>query len=528
VLILLVLMVRRQRVLIASWLVLLVALTSATVSAYQSTYSTPEQRRTATELAQQDPATTLMYGHLADPGSAALMFAWEIGAIATILAAIMAVLVAVSLTRAAEDDGTLEVVRTAGVDARVPLRSALVILAGIAAVLALGCTAGISQAVGHVDAVTWSGAAAFGTVVGLTFLIVGVIGVVLGQVAATAGGARVLGFAAVGVAFGIRALADTRQVGWLNWLTPLGLRATVRPFAENRWWPLAAYFVVVVALAWIAIVLADRREYGTGLIPRRDRRGTRMNIHSCLGLTARLSRQSILIWTVAVACIGTLFSAMGSGVVQQSQQDDLGGFLGSQLGTGNPVAGYFGYVGTIVGMAVTSFAVLGVLRGRQDELDGLTDHVLTTGKRHWAPLASQVAVTAVGSLIILVVTGVLSALVAPTVMDGPDVDVRAFSYVIGQWPATMVAAGWTAFLIGFCPRLTWLAWLPLIVGGVLALLGRLVGIPQSVRDFGIFQHVPDIASPSPDGWGLLVLLTVSATACLLGLAGITRRNIIAG
>jgi hypothetical protein len=84
VLILLALMVRRHRVQIASWLVLLVALTSATVSAYQSTYSTPEQRRTATELAQHDPATTLMYGHLADPGSAALMFAWEMGAIATI------------------------------------------------------------------------------------------------------------------------------------------------------------------------------------------------------------------------------------------------------------------------------------------------------------------------------------------------------------------------------------------------------------------------------------------------------------
>ena len=89
-LILLALMVRRHRVLIASWVVLLVALTSATVSAYQSTYSTPEQRRTATELAQHDAATTLMYGHLADPGSAALMFTWEIGAIATILAAIMA------------------------------------------------------------------------------------------------------------------------------------------------------------------------------------------------------------------------------------------------------------------------------------------------------------------------------------------------------------------------------------------------------------------------------------------------------
>jgi ABC-2 type transport system permease protein len=333
---------------------------------------------------------------------------------------------------------------------------------------------------------------------------------VLAQVAATAGSARVLGFAAVGVAFAIRALADTRHTGWLNWLTPLGMRATVQPFGENRWSPLVAYLVVVVALAGFATFLADRREYGAGLIRRRDRRGTRLNIHSSLGLTARLARQSILILTAAVACIGTLFSVMGSNVVQQSQQDDLGGFLGSQLGTDNPVAGYFGYLGTIIGIAVASFAVLGVLRARQDEVNGLTDHVLATGVRRWAPLAWQVAMTAVGSLTILVVTGVLSALIAPTVMDGPDVAIRAFTYSMGQWPATMVAAGWTAFLIGFWPRLTWLAWLPLIVGGVLAMLGQLVGIPQSVRDFGIFQHVPDIASPSPDVRGLLILLTISA------------------
>lgn len=130
--------------------------------------------------------------------------------------------------------------------------------------------------------------------------------------------------------------------------------------------------------------------------------------------------------------------------------------------------------------------------------------------------------TAVGTLIILVVTGVLSALIAPTVINGSDVAVRAFSYIVGQWPAAMVAAGWTAFLIGLWPRLTRLAWLPLIVGGVLALLGRLLGIPRSVRDFGVFQHVPDIASPSPDTQGLL---TVSGAAFLLGLVGITRRNI---
>lgn len=173
------LMVRRHRALLASWLVLLVALSGGTVSAYQSTYTTPDQRRTATELAQHNVATTLLYGNLADRGSPASMFNWEIGAIATILAALMAVLVATFLTRAAEDDGTLEVVRSSGVDPRVPLRAALTVLLIVAATLAIGCAVAVGLSVGHVDGVTWPGVVAFGAVVGLTFLLVGDLTVVL-------------------------------------------------------------------------------------------------------------------------------------------------------------------------------------------------------------------------------------------------------------------------------------------------------------------------------------------------------------
>ena len=190
------LMVRRHRLMITSWLVLLIALSGATVSAYQSTYATPEQRRAATELAQHNAASNLLYGRLADPGTPAQMFGWEIGAFVTILAAVMAVLVATALTRATEDDGTLELERSCGIDPRVPLRAACTVLLIVAATLALGCAVALGLSVGHVDAVTWPGAVAFGAVVGLTFLVTGVLTVVLAQVAPTAAGTRVLGFAA--------------------------------------------------------------------------------------------------------------------------------------------------------------------------------------------------------------------------------------------------------------------------------------------------------------------------------------------
>jgi len=133
------LLIRRHRAMLGVWLLVLAGLCGGTVSSYQNTYATQQQRRTAVALAQDNRATTLLYGRLPDPGTAAQMFAWELGAILTVLTAVMAVLVAVAVTRAAEDDGTVELVRGCGVAPRRPLHSALVLLAGLALVLGVAC-----------------------------------------------------------------------------------------------------------------------------------------------------------------------------------------------------------------------------------------------------------------------------------------------------------------------------------------------------------------------------------------------------
>lgn len=522
------LMLRRHRLMIISWSVLLIVLSAVTPSSYQSTYRTPAQRLTAVELARHNPATTLLYGRLSGSGTPASMYVWEVGAIAGVLVAIMAVLLAVALTRAAEDDGTLELLLSCGVGRRVPLLGAFAVLGIVAAGLTVGCTAGAGLATGRVDGVTWPGAVAFGSVTGMTFLVFGALTLVLAQVAGTARGAHVLGFAVFGIAFAVRAVADERNAGWPDWLSPLGLRATVRPFTGDRWWVLAIHVAVALALAGLAVLLSDRREYGAGLVPPREPGDTRLNIRTGFGLTARLSRRSVLAWTVAVACVGTLFSAMGSGVVRQSRSGDLGGFLGAQLGSGDPVAAYFAYSGTVVGMAVAAFAVLTVLQARHDEVTGLTGHALATGVRRWEPLVWNVAAAGAGSAVILVATGALSAVIAPPVIGGTHAAVRAFAYSAGQWPAAMACAGWTTLLIGVRPRWAWLAWAPVVAGGGLALLGRLLGVPRGVQRLGVFQHVPDLGAASPDLRALGLLLLVSGAACLLGVAGMARRDLAGG
>jgi ABC-2 type transport system permease protein len=347
----------------------------------------------------------------------------------------------------------------------------------------------------------------------------------MSQIAASPGQARLLGFAAVGGAFALRAVADADHHNWLNWYSLLGLRATIEPFTTQRWPAAVPAVLTAAALAGLARLLSGRREYGAGLVRPADRRTTRLRLRTPLGLAARLNRSSLLAWTTAVAAFGSLFAAMGTGAVQQRRAGELGGFLGAQLAAGDPAAAYLAYCGTLVGIVASVYGVLTVLSGRQAERAGLTDLVLTTGTRRWAPLAAQAAVAAGGCAAILAVTAALSALITPTVMSGEHIAARAFAATIGQWPATFTTIGVAVLLHGSKPRLTGLAWAPLIGSAFLTLLGQLLHVPAEIRRVAVFGHVPDPFGDSVDATGLLTLTAVGLLLALLGVAANARREV---
>jgi ABC-2 type transport system permease protein len=521
---LLLLSLRTQRLFIASWTVLLVVLAGGTKGAYQSTYPTAAQRLEAVESARLDAASTLLYGVFERPGTPAQMFVWEMGAFLTILAGVMAVLLAVSLTRSAEDDGTLEILRVTGLPAGAAIRTAATVLAIVAALLAGGCTLAVALAPGRTDGVTWPGAVAFGAVVGMTFLLVGLLTVALAQVASSAPGARTLGVAALAVAFAVRATADSQHVDWLNWLTPLGLRATVQPFTDDRWTALAAALVACAGLLCAGTVLSARREYRAGLLPSRAARDSRLRVRTVVGLIARLDRRSVVVWSTAMGCMGAGLCALGSNAVEMAGRGALDdGLLGSQL-TGDVRSAYLRYTATIIAIVVSVLGVQSVLAAHREETSGLTDVVLTTGLRRWSPLAGRFVASAGATLIVLLVTATLTALAAIGVLGGADTGERAFVYVLGQWFPVIVFAGLAALVAGLVPRLSGLAWLPLAGSAVLAILGELLSAPDWVQRLDVYQHAPDPAV----GFTflpLLALLLLAVGTALVGARGVSRRDI---
>lgn len=348
--------------------------------------------------------------------------------------AVLGVLMAVRLTRVAEQAGTIETVRSAGLGRLAPLTATFVVLAVVGASLGLVSAAGVGLRAGQVDGVDWTGSLAFGSVVALTFLLMALITVILAQLVPTPWSARVAGALALAGGFALRAAADTQHHPWLQWITPLGLRATVEPFTSNSPVPLVVSSVVVILLAAVATALERSRELGGSILRVSTTRVRRVRVWSPLGLAWRLGRATTIWWVAGIALGGALFTAMGSSVVETAREGHLsGGFLGAQFAGGDPVSAFFGYTGTVVASAVVASGILSTLEAVTEERRGPGEYMRATGISPARVLAGHLGVALIGSALALGSTAALIAIVAPQTVSGPGVSGEAFHQVIGQY-----------------------------------------------------------------------------------------------
>ena len=516
------LLARRYAAWTMTWVVVVSVVVVATVPSYVSTYPDQAARLAAVELAQNNGATTLLYGLLPGTGSPAQLFGWEIGAFVTLLVAVLGLLLAVRLTRGAEQEGTVEIVRAAGLGRLAPLSATFVVLVAVSALLGLASAAGVGFRAGQVDGIDWPGSLAFGSVVALTFMLIALVTVVAAQLLPTAWSARVAGALVVAGSFAVRAAADTQHQAWLNWVTPLGLRATVQPFTANRLLPLVVASVVAILVAAVAAVLEHFREFGGSFVRASTISVQRARVSSPIGLAWHLGRATTAWWVAGIAVGGALFTAMGSSVVETARQGGLsGGFLKAQLGNGDPVSAYFGYIASLVAMIVVTFGALAIIEAATEERRGPGEYLRATGVSAARALAGHLGVGLIGSALALVAAAVLVAVVAPHAVSGGGVSGEAFRQVLGEWSGVLVLVGPVVLCAGWAPRLVWLSWFPIAAAVVLALLGRLVGLPQAVIDLGPF---------SPDHGVLvtLVRLTIFGLTVGLGMWAAGRRDVRLG
>lgn len=477
---------RRDRLRLPLWVALGAGLVASQSVSSQTLYDSPVALAAYRASVGSNAATIAFAGPPVGLDTVAGAVAFEISASVMLAAALMAMFTTGRHTRADEEAGRTELVRSARVGRHAPLVAAVVVssLACVATALAIGL---VATATG----LPVLGSFLLGASVGACGLVFTGIAAVAAQVSESTRSTYGLVGALFGVAFVLRAAGDING-SRLSWASPVGWAQAVHPFSDNRWFPLLLCLVATSALVAVAMTLLDHRDLGSGLLPARPGPPTAgWLLSSPLGLAVRLQRGALIAWTVSLALLGAVYGGVGEAVETLFADNPQAQIFFPGTSSAGLVDAYLATIFAFEALLAAAFAVSSVLRARAEEASGRAEPVLATATSRSAWLGGHVTVALLGSALLIAASGACTALVRAVATGEGSAFGRLFAASLAYVPAVWVLAGVTVALFGLVPRAAaGLAWGMVAYVLVVTMLARGLDWPAWVDDLSPISWTP--------------------------------------
>jgi polyether ionophore transport system permease protein len=512
---------RRDRIALPLWVLLLsVPLATVYVGSILKVYPTEAARAGFAASIMASPAQRALYGQVYNNSIGAVGI-WKAGMF-HLLIAVAVILTVIRHTRADEETGRTELIDSTAVGRYASLTAALMLCFGASIATGAIGTAGLLS-----TDIPPGGSLAFGAALAGSGLVFTAVAAVAAQLSPGARFARGAAFAVLGAAFTLRAIGDAGS-GTLSWLSPLGWSLQVRPYAGDHWWVLLLHLATTAVLTLVAYRLLAGRDVGAGLVAERAGPATAgRGLRGVAGLTWRLDRGAVLVWTVGLCLYGVLMGSVAHGI-----GDELGGstvardMVARMGGTSALEQAFIAVAFAMMGMVAAAFAVSLTLRLHQEEAVQRAETTLAGAVSRTRWLASHLVAALAGSAAAMLIAGVAGGLVYGIAADDVGGKLAA---VVGtaavQLPAVWLLSAVTLALFGVTPRFTPVAWGVLVGFIALYLIGSLAEFPQWVLDLEPFAHTPRVGGGDFTAVPLLWLLAIDATLIMLGAMAFRRRDV---
>lgn len=512
--------VRRDRIRIVVWVASIVVLASLTVAGIKDLYPTQAALDQTAAATRDNSAAIAFNGPDQGLNTVGGQVAFQFGAPGMVLVALMSLFMVGRLTRGEEEAGRLELMRSLPVGRHAPTAAAELTVAAMS--LCVGALTGVVLlAMGLPVAGTLAFSVSF-VLIGLFF---GAVALVAAQITENTRAVYGAAGVALGAAFILRAVGDIGD-GTASWFSPIGIAQKARPFAGERWWPMLLLLAATAILGAVGNALAAGRDLGAGMIAARPGQSTASPLlGGPLGLAVRLQRGTFLGWSAGVLIIGGAYGWIGPTVDNfVGQNKALAEILAGAAGGGFTDA-YFANSFRIMALVVAGFAIQSALRLRGEEASLRADPVLATPVPRWRWAASHLVFAFGGSVILLGIAGLSTALSYDAAGGGLNRAIRLLGADLVYVPPIWLMAGITMALIGLAPRQAVASWAVLAACVVVGFLGSVMRLPEWVMDLSPFQRVPDLPRASFTLSAILVISGAAMGCTLAGLGALRRRDI---
>lgn len=515
------LILRRDRLRLPLWVLGITALSAASAAAVVSTYDSPG-KIASYGAAGDSAASRITSGRQAALDTLGGIVANEVTLVATLGVSLMVVFTVIRHTRAEEESGAAELLRSGVLGRHAATIAALAVAVG--ASLLVG---GLLGAVLVGNGLDRTGSLAYGVSVSLLGILFAGVAAAAAQVTASARGAVAIAGGLLGATYAVRGVGAVGDSA-LYWVSPFGWAQGVDAFATERWWMLAVLGAGAFAFFGLTVVLTARRDVGAGLLhPRLGPGGAHDRLGTSTGLAVRAQRGAMIGWAVGLAVLAGVFGSVIPEVPALLEGNpELAEALGMGAGARNAVIDSFlGYVNLMLGVIAAVFGVTSVLRLRQDEDSGRLETLLTTRMSRARWLAGALAVSVVGTGLVVLMTG--AGLVLGHLAVASDAG-RYGELMLGpltQLPAILLVAAISFLIMAWLPRWSPLAWLVVAWVFLVAFLGDTLELPDAVRSLSPFHHLADYPTEEWSAMPTLVLLAAAIGCVALGFAAFRRRDV---
>lgn len=516
---------RRDRVRLILWIVLLSFFCVGLVPVFSEVIFKGAEKTAIIEM-MKNPAIIAMIGPMYGEANYTIGAAYAnyMLVFSVMIAGAMNIFLISRHTRADEEMGRLEVIRSLPVGRLSNLASALVTALIANTFLTLLTTLGLYLF--RAEGMDLLGCFVFGASLGVIGLFFAALTAVFCQLTANNRTAMGLSFLSLFLLYMMRAVGDTGNET-LSLISPLGLVLRTQNFVENKFWPLIVIKLISFGLILLAFVLSWSRDLGSGLLPQKaGKKHASGLLSSPTGLALRLIRTAMIIWIITVFSFAAMYGSVFGDLEGYIKASDMLRAIFSLDGGSSLTLQFVVLLVAIMAMISTIPLLNFTLRVVGEEKDGVAEHILSKAVSRPKQMMAYLLPTLVLSVILQLLSAYGFWVVGSSVLEATPPLETFINASLLYLPAMWLLVGIATLLIGYLPRKTFLAYLYLAYIFFSIYFGRLMDLPDWVKKLSPFGYIPQYPLEEISVLPLVLLVAVSIALMILGTRAYRNRDMM--
>lgn len=517
------LLVRRDRIRIPLWLIGICFFTFVVPISFLGLYGSQADRDAMADT-MENPAMIAMVGPAdLDNYTLGVMTAHQMLLMTAVVVGLMSILLVTRHTRADEEDGRIEVIRSLPVGRLSNLNATLVVYTIVNVLLAL--IVGVGLYALNIESMGLEGSLLYGAALGATGIIFAGVTAVFAQLSESSRGTIGMSIAVLLIAYLVRGIGDVSNEA-LSWISPLGWVTQTAAYGENNWGPILLLLGVSLVLFVVANYLNAIRDLGAGFLPSKPgRKQASAFLQSPIGLAFRLQRTGTIAWAIGMFVIGASYGSVFGDLDSFFEGNEMMQQMLAASGGLSFTEQFMSMLMIVMGILAAVPPVMAMNKLAGEEKKSRLEHLLGRAVSRTRLMASFLVIAVVNGFVMISLEAIGLWAASVSVMEEPFSFGKVYGMALVYYPAILVMVGLSALLIGYLPRRTGLVWLYVFYSFFVLYLGGIFQFDEWVGKLSPFGHVPQIPVEDMNWLSIGMLVVVAIVLTILGLIGYNKRDI---